>query len=368
MKPRSERTCLLLLLLPLLTGCWDSRELKEIRIEQAEAFDLLDNGNIRFTITIPTIKSAVQSKSSIVSPSFTGDGRTVNEAYLEMKKAVSQELDFGKARVILINKRFAKKGFYPALESYYREARSPINVKMAVVNDSAGLVLKMKVADRLMISDYLYDLLQSSEENGLIPKVSPYLISSLFTNSGTDAVLPIINPLGKDRVKLEGLALMHGKRMTGELDDKTSANFVMLSKFNPKYFTVTEYINTLKANVSLFMSRDKRDITVATDKGTVKAVISADFTCNLVEIPKMVHPDEEMLKKVASELEKLLNDKAKEVITQLQQANCDALGIGLHIKAHHNRYWKSITWEDVYPEIDIEPRIKVSIDKSGIME
>ncbi|MNG40861.1 hypothetical protein D3C84_1296750 [compost metagenome] len=63
-----------------------------------------------------------------------------------------------------------------------------------------------------------------------------------------------------------------------------------------------------------------------------------------------------------------MNEKAKKVVQQLQQARCDALGIGLHIKAHHNRYWKSVKWAEVYPEMDIEPRIKVSIDKSGIME
>ncbi|WP_165822317.1 Ger(x)C family spore germination protein [Paenibacillus montanisoli] len=368
MKPQ-VKCLLLILLLPWLTGCWDQRELKDLRIELAEGFDLLDNGRIRFTITIPTIKSASQGKTSITVNDIAADGRTVNEAYLEMKKAVSQELDFGKARIILINKRFARNGFYPAIESYYREAHSPINAKMAIVDDSAETVLKIKPADSLMVNDYLYDLLQSGEENGLIPKASPYSVSSLFLNTGTDVTIPIIHLKGVERVKLAGLALMHDKRMTGELDDKASMSFVMLSRFNPEYFTVTEHIaDPINVNVSLFMTRDKRDITVTTGKGNVKAVINADFTCDLVEISKMVHTDEELLKKVGSQLEQMLNEKAKEVIKHLQQANCDALGIGLHIKAHHNRYWKSIKWDEVYPEMEIEPRIKVSIDTHGIME
>ncbi|WP_164545492.1 Ger(x)C family spore germination protein [Paenibacillus albus] len=362
------RSMLLVLLLPCLTGCWDQRELKEIRIEQAEAFDMLENNKIRFTITIPTNKSSIPSQSSLAVPSIGAEGRTINEAYMEMKKTVSQDLDFGKVRVMLINKRFAEKGFYPALESYYREAHSPINVKMAIVDESAGDMLKLKAADRSLVSEYLYDLLQSGEENGLIPQASPYLIASLITNRGIEAAIPIINPKGSDRAKLSGLALLHGKRMTGELNDKESIVFVMLSKHNPDYFTVTVHADALKANVSLFMTRDNRSISIKTGNGSAKVVLSANFTCDLVEIPYMVHVDEELLKKVGSELEQRLNEEAKVVIKKLQQASCDALGIGLVIKAHHNRYWKSVNWDTIYPEMDIEPNFKVTIDKSGIME
>ena len=55
---------LLVLLLPGLTGCWDQRELKEIRIEDAEAYDLLENGKILYSISVPSIKSKQQSSKS----------------------------------------------------------------------------------------------------------------------------------------------------------------------------------------------------------------------------------------------------------------------------------------------------------------
>ena len=144
----------------------------------------------------------------------------------------SQNLDFGKTRLILINKRLARKSLYPTLESYYREAHSPINVKMAIVDDSASKLLQLKAEDRLMASNYLYEMLQSGEDNGLIPKASPYLIYSMLTNHGTDATIPIVNPIGADRAKIAGLALFHNKQMTGELDSKASMHFIMLSKSN----------------------------------------------------------------------------------------------------------------------------------------
>ncbi|WP_308635197.1 Ger(x)C family spore germination protein [Paenibacillus silvisoli] len=362
------KALLLIFFLPWLTGCWDRRELKEIRIEQAEGFDLQENGKIRFTITIPSIKSATRSKSTIVVPSIGAEGRTINEAYLDIKKSVSQELDFGKARVILINKRFAKKGLYPALESYYRESHSPINVKMAIVDDSAGKLLEMKAEDRLMISDYLYDLLQSGEENGLIPKASPYLITALLMGRGIDVTLPIVNPAGANRAKLTGVALFHMKQMTGELDSDHAMLLVMLSKFNSMQFTVTEHVAALKTDISLFFNRENRKVTVTTGQDSIKAVVNVHVTGNLVEIPFLTKVDEETLQKISSELERKLNERAKEVIKELQQANCDALGIGVHVKAHHNRFWKSVKWEKVYPEITIEPRIKVDIVKKGVLE
>ncbi|KRE56795.1 Ger(x)C family spore germination protein [Paenibacillus sp. Soil750] len=368
MKPHIGSLLLVLLLLGL-TGCWDQRELKEIRIEDAEAFDLLENGKILFTISLPTIKLKKQTQSEVVVPTIGAEGRTINEAYVEIKKTASQNLDFGKTRLILINKRLARKSLYPALESYYREAHSPINVKMAIVDDSASKLLQLKAEDRLMVSEYLYELLQSGEDNGLIPKASPYLIYSMLTNHGTDASIPIVNPMGADRAKITGLALFHNKQMTGELDSKASVLFIMLSKSKPDYFTITEKDISSNMYVSLFMNRDgDRKIAVTNDNGSVRAVISADFTCDLVEVPDTIHVDDEMLKKLSSQLEQKMNERAKEVIKELQQANCDALGIGLEVKAHHYRYWKTIQWDEVYPEMSIEPKITINIVKRGLLE
>ncbi|CAH1226701.1 hypothetical protein PAECIP111891_05977 [Paenibacillus allorhizoplanae] len=368
MKPHIG-SLLLVLLLPGLTGCWDQRELKEIRIEDAEAFDLLENGKILFSISVPTIKLKKQAQSEVAVPILGAEGRTINEAYAEIKKTASQNLDFGKTRLILINKRLAQKSLYPALESYYREAHSPINVKMAIVDDSASKLLHLKAKDRLMVSEYVYELLQSGEDNGLIPKASPFLIYSMFTNHGTDATIPIVNPIGVDRAKISGLALFHNKQMTGELDSNASMSLIMLSKSKPDYFTITEKDNSSNMIVSLFMNRDgNRKIAVSNDKDSLRAVISADFTCDLVEVPDNIHFDDEMLKKLGSQLEQKLSERAKEVIKELQHANCDALGIGLEVKAHHYHYWKAIQWDKVYPGMSIEPKITINIVKRGLLE
>ena len=65
-------------------------------------------------------------------------------------------------------------------------------------------------------------------------------------------------------------------------------------------------------NVSLFMNRDSnRKIAVTNDKDSVRAVISADFTCDLVEVPDTIHYDDEMLKKLGSQLEQKLNEEGE---------------------------------------------------------
>ncbi|WP_171632396.1 Ger(x)C family spore germination protein [Paenibacillus plantarum] len=363
---RRYMTVLLSFLL-LLTGCWDQRELRNIRMVHTAGVDLLNENKVRLTVSIPTVKTSIEQQGKVITPKISAEGRSVQEASIQLQKMVSQHMDLRETRVLLINKKFAEKSLYEALDFFYREAHFPISVFIAITDGTAHDVVQLNVEDRSMISEYLYDLLVSSEQEGFIPKESPFLISSIMKVSGFDNVLPFISlRTGKERVKIDGVALFHEKQMTGKLDDLHARAFVMLAT-KKSYGSITEPIGPRDTYVTLSFKRSRHKVELTFPDNKVTADIFLTLDCTLMDNPSGEPLDKPMIDSMSLKLEKLLNDRAEETIRQLQQANCDGLSIGLQMKARHNRKWEKLDWNQEYPKINIKPHIQVKIENHGLL-
>ncbi|GLX66105.1 Ger(x)C family spore germination protein [Paenibacillus glycanilyticus] len=363
---RIRESIVLLLAVLLLGGCWDQRQLKNIRMAQTVGVDLLGENKVRLSVSIPTIKTAIENQGNVVTPKVSGEGHSVQEAGIQLQKMVSQHMDLRETRVLLVNKAFAEKSLYETLDFFYREAQFPISIFVAITESSAQDIVEMEVEDRSLISEYLYDLLESNEEEGLIPRESPFLILSIMSTPGFDNVLPIIDAMRQnERAKLIGLALFHGKQMTGRLDSKQSRAFVMLTK-HQSYGTMTEQVGPEQSYLTFIYKRAKHRVDI-----TVNDQISADLyitlNCFLVDNPTGKEINKTVLSDIGRNLEKTMTNHAEAMIRKLQEANCDGLGIGLQMKALHNKTWRTLDWEKEYPTIKIKPHVQVKIKNHGLM-
>ncbi len=357
---------MLLSLALLLSGCWDQRQLKNIRMVQTVGVDLLEDHKVRLSVSIPTIKIAIENQSNVVTPKVSGEGHSVQEASLQLQKMISQHMDLRETRVLLVNKAFAVKNMYETLDYFYREAQFPISIFVAITDGQARDVVELEVEDRSLISEYLYDLLKSNEEDGVIPEESPFLISSIMMTPGFDNVLPVIDATHqKERAKITGLALFHGKQMTGRLDSNHSRTFVMLTR-HMSYGTMTEQIGPEQSYLTFSYKRAKHKVKI-TIKDQITADIFITLNCFLVDNPTGTLLNKIMIADISRSLEKVLSTRAEKTIRQLQQANCDGLGIGLQMKALHQKTWKTLDWNKEYSEINIKPHIKVKIKNHGLL-
>lgn len=365
---RKHRIIVLFLLASLMSGCWDQRQLKNIRMVQTVGVDLLGEHKVRLSVSIPTVKSAIESQGSVVTPKVSGEGHSVQEASLQLQKMISQHMDLRETRVLLVNEAFAKKSLYETLDFFYREAQFPISIFVAVTDGPAKDVVELDVEDRSLISEYLYDLLESTEEEGLIPKESPFLITSIMMTPGFDNVLPIIESISqKERAKVSGLALFHGKQMTGRLDSGHARTFVMLAR-HMSYGTMTERIGPEQSYLTFIYKRAKHNVKLAMDdQDRIRADIFITLNCFLADNPTGTPLNKSMIEDISRRLEKVLSTRAEEMIRQLQQANCDGLGIGLRMKALHQKEWKTIDWNKEYAKITIKPHIRVKMKNHGLM-
>ncbi|BFT69354.1 Ger(x)C family spore germination protein [Paenibacillus sp. P36] len=350
----------------VLSGCWDQRELKNIRMVHMAGIDLLENGLVKLTVSIPTVKSSLESSAKVVTPKVSAEGHTVLEASNFLQQVVSQHMDLREIRILLVNEKYAKKDLYEGLDFFYREAHFPISVYIAVTDSSAHNIVQLAVEDRSLISEYLYDLLKSGEEDGMIPRESPYLISSTLNKPGKDIVLPyVISSTIKGRARIDGIALFHNKKMTGKLKDEVARTFVMLSP-QKSHGMLTEQIGPKDSYVTFSFESKHENMKIDTQNG-ITVNLYATLLCQLVDNPTGEKLNESRTVEMGRQLERLLTERAKEMVKQLQTANCDGYGIGYRIKATNPHLWETLAWETTYPKIKIEPHITVNVRNRGLL-
>lgn len=361
------------LVVVLLTSCWDKRLLKDHSLILAIGYDLNEDETISKTVTFPRDMMNVSSPEELesISEVITTSGNTVGDADIELERLLAQAFDRSKSRILLIGESLAEYGMYPTLDSMYRDPRGPLNATVAIVKERAEEGLKIQKDQSFFTSEFYYDLLKSSEVSGIIKRENIQTICPVLLSGRKDIVLPLIDITEEDQAYLEGLALFSGDKMTGELDEKQSTMYLILTKDVQKNIPFNFHIdndedNYAKNFVTFFVRKEHRKFKVYEEAGEIKAKVDLTLKIEIEEYGED-HLEQQSTKvQLERAISKKLTSLGKETIATTQKANSDVLGIGEKVKAHYYSYWQQHDWQKVYPDITIDVNVDVEITQHGI--
>ncbi|AIF45242.1 Ger(x)C family spore germination protein [Virgibacillus sp. SK37] len=368
----------LLILMPIillsLTGCWDQQMLKENRLIYGIGYDPGEDEKLRETVVIRSVPK--DPKAGIANEIVSVNGTTIRELRSLLNKRISGDFAEGKARMILLNEDLAKIDIYPFLDSFYRDPRSPLGAKLAVVKGSVEKIYRIQQKEQTLIIEYIEELLDNEERNGTIPKQSIQMIGTQLFDEGRDFGLPLLHyDEENEGVELDGLALFNKRSYTGEnLTGHQSKMMMILAEERGKNIELTfkvdnqEKENWLYNYVSFIISDadTKKDIMYDASSGQfiVKLYIQ-------VEVQIQEYASDHLYKKEkADELEKVIKERlyedAIEVITKLQEVNSDVFGYGRDLLAYHaKKLHEKRLPENYFKDIQIKPIFQVTITETG---
>jgi len=366
---------LFLTLLLLLTGCWDQRLLKDHSLILAIGYDMQQDESIKKTVTFPKESSSSTGESIHATESevVVTTGNTVKDAEKKMDQLIPMKFDRSKAKVIILGTDLAKNGIFLPLDSLYRDLRGPLNAKVAVADTTADQALNVNERYDQMVSDYFSELLTSTEISGIITKENVQSICPVLLSDGEDIVLPYMRILGEGgEVVIDGLALFSNDKMTGHLMAKESMMYIILSGENVPRAKLNlqisdDEINKYNNFVDFSIRKMKRKLKVDVNDEEIKAKIYLELRIEIDEYTKDNLDDESHAKDLEEKITQKLNLISEQTIEKMQRANNDSLAIGQKVRAYHNETWKSIDWEETYPNITIEPEFNVKIVRHGII-
>ena len=216
---KKTKLLIILLILPLITSCWDERLLKDTRIVYLAGFDTAENNNYLTTTIIRDIiiSESNRGHTSVSDELVMGKGSTMSETGLKINRSVTGDFDLAKARVIMFGKEVAERDIYRLLDGIYRNPRVNLHSKFALADNTANEIITHLANDEMQKGEFLYEMIASGEENTEIQDITLRSIRTYLFDDGKDFTVPVLSLDEEDsKVKVTGAALFHDRSFTGE--------------------------------------------------------------------------------------------------------------------------------------------------------
>jgi len=375
---RGRFLILYLLVVVVLTGCWDQQEIEERTSIVALALDksTRDDGLIRLSAQIPIPKKVAGSgtnsggaggKEAVKIISSTGF--TVSGAANNLQKRLNQELFYGHTRVIAISEDLAKEGIGPILDSLRRVPQIRRLLWPVVVKGEALTLLQSNPKLEQIPILYLTDLLHNNAALEIIPDITLGRFYSDMSDSTVGPVMNIIEAKG-DEMVWDGLAVFKLDKMIGQLNPKEVYSFLQIKEeksggtvYVPCHPNQPEKMVVLKPKTIV----TKKDFKKAGDHLALNITIriEGDVVETQCGIPLS---KQENITNIERAIANDMKNRAEQLIKRLQtEMHQDVLAFATLLRATHPQWWDPKTWESQeFPKLDVNVDYRVHIRRTGM--
>lgn len=359
----------------LLSGCWDREYLKDLNLAYSVGFDLIKDHKIKETVEL--IIPPKTEQSATTNEIHSAVGLSTRGASNILRARVRGNMRVIKNSVQLIGRSLAEEGLKAPMDVNFRDPQNPSSdVRLVVTENDASEIIGMKKIGELQIGEFLTQKISSLERMSLF--YPPETVNTVFrslTDPGQDFALPYIGVQGSEIVA-KGVALFHDQSLSGSLGKDQSIMLVLMkgkSGGNAR-FTKTVNLDTTKpirGSISYNVGNKKRKrvfhVSVARN-GDVHVTLRLKLQAVIEEFTGPQLLDDKAVTRVNRELSSIMTEEAREVVRELQQANCDIFGVGRQLMAYHPKLWKRIDWNKEYRNVQFHTQVQVSIIDTGVIQ
>lgn len=375
------RLCLSMVMIALLTGCWDSRELTDIGFVVAMAIDKGEKKNIRVTVQIvnPINVSSTQGGGSpmpLPPTTYSAEGNNVFDATRVLSQKLSRQLHYGHAIVLLVGEDLATtQGIKKLFDGIERDSEFRPSATMVIARGTTGeeiikqrtsldnspaIKIKKMVAETEKafgenIDEKIYQVIQAIVSSGKEPTITGIQLDS--TNK-------------EDKLMANGIATFKDGKLMKWLDGNESRGFLwVLGRVNSTLLTMdwngqphTIGIENIRTKSSFHSSFDK------SGKPIIEVKIGADANIGEVDVPiDVTNP------RLFLQIERLymqaVHDEAVATIKLMQQQKSDIFGFGEVVHRDHPKQWRTLKrdWNDVtFPTIEVKVKVEAYLRNTGL--
>lgn len=349
-----------------LTGCWDSRDLEELLVVYGLGIDISERNPEKLIVTMgfPTILAEAPEKKYEISVEVN----SIGEAKRYLQNQVYRQITYGSIQVIVISEEVAKQGILKHLDTLLREPLFPGTTRLAVVNDRADALLRLKPPVSLLVSTYLYESIKQSHLASNVPFTTLRNFNYMHHTSGIESILPYIAyNKDTDTLKVDSTALFRDDKMIYQLSDNESKALMFLKgEILNGFYTVKHQENT-DEYITIRVNGGNSKINTEIIDDRLKITHEITINGSLVEYtPKEIVFDNARLQEVERHVAKNIHADLEDTIKVLQDLENDNVGYGLYVRANHPNFFESENWHRQFSYADIELQTDVKLQTVGI--
>lgn len=383
---RARSLIVLLMLIPLITGCWNRRELNDLAIVTALGIDVVKD---KYLVTVQVVdpgEVASRKGSSGASPvsTYYGKGDTVFEAIRKMTTVTPRKLYFSHLRVFVIGEELARQGMGKVLDLMSRDQEGRTDFYIVIAKDTtAHDVINILTPIEKIPASKMYSSLEVSAKTWA-PTVAMQLdqLITQIVNPGVQATLTGIviqgdpktgtkkenteTPDTPTRLQYKGIAMFREDKLIGWLNEVESKGFSNIT--DRLTSTVVETSCPNGGKLSIEVIRSKASIKAKVREGRPEAEVIIHAEANVADVEcKIKLTESKTLYEIEKAAEDVMEQHAKSAVTKAQKAKSDIFGFGEAVHRADMRYWSKNKdrWDEEFSKMKIRYNIDVKIRRIG---
>lgn len=374
----------IILLLPLLSGCYNYRELNELGITTAVSIDYKDNNFILISEVINPIKQQdVSASNNSPFVNFTSVAPSIQEAFRNTVLESPRQLYLSQLEIILVSEEIINNHLEEFLEFFSREpeTRTEIKVIIAKTDESTKGITIQSLLTNFSSSNILESLEVQNKLLGLTQEVTINELLNMYLDPNLEIVLPsmilygssdigdekenITTSIPKTMVKVGTTSAIKDGKILGYLSEEESKTVNLINGNLTKTILKISYEdgyvvfepNRIKTKQKLDIKDNKITIEIS---GFSK--IKEFHTNKNIKNMKTV---EKLNKYFNKEIENMIKDNFNQI---REKYNTDMFGFQeLYYRTDHKYFKKycSNWYETTFPNIELEVKSNIKLYEKG---
>lgn len=374
----------IILLLPLLSGCYNYRELNELGITTAVSIDYKDNNFILIAEVVNPIKQQdVSASNNSPFVNFTSVAPSIQEAFRNTVLESPRQLYLSQLEIILVSEEIINNHLEEFLEFFSREpeTRTEIKVIIAKTEESTKGITIQSLLTNFSSSNILESLEVQNKLLGLTQEVTINELLNMYLDPNLEIVLPsmilygssdigdekenITTSTPKTLVKVGTTSVIKDGKILGYLSEEESKMVNLINGNLTKTILKIPYEdgyvvfepNRIKTKQKLNIKDNKITIEIS---GFSK--IKEFHTNKNIKNMKTV---EELNKYFNKEIENMIKDNFNKI---REKYNTDMFGFQeLYYRTDHKYFKKycSNWYETTFPNIELEVKSNIKLYEKG---
>ncbi len=228
---------IIFLLLLLLTGCYDHRELNTIAILTAVEVNKVDDN---FLVEVQIVNPQAPDKTANSQAPYIiyeGNGKTLQDAFRQIKLQLARYIHASHLEIVIINEDIAKEDISEIIDFFIRKPAT--RAEFYVLIGQSKDVLKVTTPiDEISATSIKNSLMASSNYLGVTNLVTFNEFINMMVNPNVEIIVPSIRIIGNEKegsnientestvvdaiYKLENLAIFKNNKLLGYLSEEES--------------------------------------------------------------------------------------------------------------------------------------------------
>ncbi|WP_313758147.1 Ger(x)C family spore germination protein [Tissierella sp.] len=365
---------ILALIIILLTGCWNYREIDKLALVSGIAIDK-DSLSKGYEVTAEIVSISTSAKEpNFNSTKIQSKGEGIFDCMRNMINISAKQLFWSHASILIVSEDVAKEGILPILDWVTRDSEPRLTLYLLVSKENTAKdILSSKSLSTEIRSFEIEDMIISNERLSKIPNVQVYQLLNDISTTGIYPVLPTVEIVfngDKETMALSGGAIFNKDKLVDYMDFEDIKNYLFIrNQIKGGLITTTLVNNNSIDNITLEIFKNKTKITPVISNEEISMDIKITTEVSIAESSASINALNKIdIQKLETIAEKTLKNNILKTINRAQNDfELDIFGFGNLVKEKTPHIWKDIddNWDEIFKSLKVNLDVDINIRGSG---